>query len=184
VREILLIVVSCHVVLTANAFGSAITSEVMLPDQSTVTPLLRAVCPDGIRTEAEDGKRIFGCGDELSEITSAPMTRGHSWSDSVQWRADGIIFGHFLSATSDDVAVSGAGAAETHPYLWGGTLLLTRKNGEWTPVWYKMGVVTRHCRRVPVPDGRQILFCDETDGGMGHALHFLYTVDFLKPVRA
>jgi len=31
---------------------------------------------------------------------------------------------------------------------------------------------------------RQILFCEETDGGMGHSFHLLYTVDLLQPVRA
>jgi len=29
--------------------------------------------------------------------------------------------------------------------------------------------------------GRQILFCEETDGGMGHSIHGLYIVDFRMP---
>ena len=57
-------------------------------------------------------------------------------------------------------------------------LLLTKKYGKWEPVWYKAGVVTRHCRRVLLATARQILFCEETDGGMGHSFHGLYVVDF------
>lgn len=37
--------------------------------------------------------------------------------------------------------------------------------------------VPRHCRRVSLATGREILFCEETDGGMGHNVHGLYLVD-------
>jgi hypothetical protein len=59
--------------------------------------------------------------------------------------------------------------------------LLTKKSGKWEPVWYKAGVSTRHCRRVSLATGRQILLCEETDGGMGHSIRGLYVVDFTKP---
>ncbi len=98
----------------------------------------------------------------------------------VLWEADGVIFGHFLSPTSEDAAVN-CFACDGHAELNGGTLLLTRKSGQWAPVWYKAGVITRHCRRISLATGRQILLCEETDGGMGHSLHGLYTVDFTNP---
>jgi hypothetical protein len=98
----------------------------------------------------------------------------------VLWEADGVIFGHFLSSTSEDAAVNCFGC-DGHAELYGGTLLLTKKSGEWEPVWYKAGIITRHCRRVSLATGRQILFCEETDGGMGHSIHGLYTVDFTNP---
>src|SRR5260370_7110991 len=98
----------------------------------------------------------------------------------VWWQADGILFGHFLSPASEDALIS-CHECETHPALWGGTLLLTKQSGEWEPVWYKPGVITRHCRRVSLTTGRQILFCEETDVGMGHTIHGLYTVDLTKP---
>lgn len=96
------------------------------------------------------------------------------------WEADGVIFGNFLSPTSEDAAVN-CYACDGHAQLYGGTLLLTRKSGEWAPVWYKAGVITRQCRRITLATGRQILLCEETDGGMGHSLHGLYTVDFNNP---
>jgi len=64
----------------------------------------------------------------------------------VLWQADGVIFGHFFSPTSEDAAVNCFGC-DGHAELFGGTLLLTKK-GDWEPVWYKAGIITRHCRRV------------------------------------
>ena len=48
------------------------------------------------------------------------------------WEADGVLFGHFLSATSEDAVVNCLGC-EGHPALFGGTLLLTKEAGEWKP---------------------------------------------------
>jgi hypothetical protein len=45
-------------------------------------------------------------------------------------------------------------------------------------------VITRHCRRTPLADGREMLFCEDTDGGMGHAFHMLFAVDLLRPKHA
>ncbi|MBI4463309.1 MAG: hypothetical protein HY647_01270 [Acidobacteria bacterium] len=164
-------------------FRPTFESEVAVPQHETILPLLQAFCPEGIRIAEEKGQQIFGCGDFPDEIFSTGRQRRYPWSDRVVWQADGIIFGHFLSPTSEDAAVSGFGA-ESHPYLWGGTLLLTRESGVWKPAWYKPGVITRRCRRVSLATGRQILLCEETDGGNGHSFHFLYTVDLLKPTRA
>lgn len=144
-------------------------------------PLLKAACGEGVRTITAQGKKAFGCGDSMDEIlASRSRPRRYGWMPYVLWEADGILFGHFLSPTSEDVAIN-CYACETHPALWGGTLLLTKKSGEWEPVWYKAGIITRHCRRASLATGRQILFCEETDGGMGHSIHGLYVVDFTRP---
>jgi len=92
----------------------------------------------------------------------------------------GVIFGHFLGPDSDDAAVSGW-SAETHPYLWGGTLLLSKRGNAWVPVWYRSAIIIESCERVVIPDRREILLCEDEDSGMGHALHYLYTVDFEHP---
>ena len=113
-------------------------------------------------------------------LASRHRPRRYPWMPYVLWEADGLIFGHFLSPTSDDVAIN-CFACEGHPDLSGGTLLLTKKAGQWQPVWYKPGIVTRHCRRVSLETGRQILFCEAIDGGMGHSIHGLYTIDFTAP---
>lgn len=157
-------------------------SEVKKPEASLILPLLRAACGDGLRTVTAEGKKALGCGDDSMDeiLASRKRARLYPWMPYVLWEADGVIFGHFLSPASDDAAVN-CFACENHPDLWGGTLLLTKRQGKWQPVWYKAGVITRHCRRISLTTGRQILFCEGTDGGMGHNLHFLYTVDFANP---
>jgi hypothetical protein len=156
------------------------TSEVLAPQPETVLPLLKVVCGEGVRTVTAKGQKALGCGDaSMAEILASGQRR-YPWMPYVLWEADGIIFGHFLSATSEDAAIS-CFACEGHPWLWGGTLLLTKQSGKWRSVWYRPGVLTRHCRRVSFATGRQILFCEETDGGMGHDFHGLYIVDFVRP---
>jgi hypothetical protein len=91
-----------------------------------------------------------------------------------------VIYGHFLAPSSEDAALSGW-AGETHPEFWGGTLLLTKKNGEWQPVWYKHAVITRYCQKLKAATGRDVLLCEEEDGGMGHSYHILFVVDFTTP---
>jgi hypothetical protein len=147
-----------------------------------VLPLLKAICGEGVRTVTAEGQKAFGCGDGSMEeiLASRDRPRRYPWMPYVLWEADGVLFGHFLSPESEDVAIN-CFACEGHPDLFGGTLLLTKQSREWKPVWYKPGVVTRHCRRVPLATGRQILLCEETDGGMGHSVHGLYVVDFTKP---
>jgi hypothetical protein len=93
---------------------------------------------------------------------------------------EGVIYGHFLSDTSDDAVVNGS-SFETHPALWGGTLLLTRTDGVWHPLWYKSSVITRFCRKLLTPSGRHILLCEEEDAGMGAQVHYLYALDLKKP---
>jgi hypothetical protein len=171
--------------LSANAVDElrpTFASEVAVPEERTILPLLKVVCGEGVRTGIREGRKTFGCGDgSMDEIlASRHRPRRYPWIPGVLWEADGVLFGHFLSPTSDDAAIN-CFACESHPNLWGGTLLLTRNAGKWEPVWYKAGVITRHCRRVSLVTGRQILFCEETDGGMGHSIHGLYTVDFKTP---
>ncbi len=168
--------------VAADDLRPTFSSEVAALEEKTILPLLKAVCGEGVRTVTATGQKAFGCGDgDMEEIfASRHRPRRYPWTPYVLWQADGILFGHFLSPTSEDVAINCFGC-EGHPSLGGGTLLLTRKFGKWQPVWYKPGIITRHCRRVSLATGRQILFCEETDGGMGHSLHGLYVVDFTKP---
>lgn len=177
---------TCVFAVASLAYASDLrptfASEVLAPTANTVLPLLRVVCGEGVRTITAKGQPALGCGDgSMNEIlASRNRQRPYPWMPYVLWEADSVLFGHFLSGTSEDVLI-GCSGCEGHPDLWGGTLLLTKKLGQWTPVWYKPGVIVRHCRRVPLAGGRQILLCEETDGGMGHSVHGLYTVDLTKP---
>ena len=166
----------------ADPLRPTFASEVLDPEAKTLLPLLKVVCWEGVRTVDAKGQHALGCGDgSMDEIlASRHRPRRYDWTPYTGWEADSVLFGHFLSGTSEDVVI-GSGCCEGHPDLWGGTLLLTKKSGKWQPIWYKPGVIIRHCRRVPLANGRQILFCEETDGGMGHSIHGLYTVDLTNP---
>jgi hypothetical protein len=94
--------------------------------------------------------------------------------------AKGVVYGHFLSPTSEDALVSGD-AGESRPEGSGGSLLLTKKENEWVPVWYKSAIISRYCRRVQLETGRHILLCENEDGGMGHRYHDLFVLDPLAP---
>lgn len=115
-------------------------------------------------------------------LTCETQTLGSEFTDIVdnRFHPQGIIAGHFQYPHSEDAIVSGW-SAESHPYHWGGTLLLSRKDGVWSPVWYRSGLVTSFCEKADQPDGREILLCEFEDAGMGHRYHTLYTVDSRRP---
>jgi len=112
--------------------------------------------------------------------TTRPLSAGFSDITGRTFHPKTFIVGHFLSPGSDDVAVGGW-SAETHPYLWGGTLLLTRHKDSWTPVRYRSAMIIDSCEKVVLPDRRDLLLCEIEDSGMGHTLHYLYAVDFAHP---
>jgi hypothetical protein len=148
-----------------------IDSQVRTLQRAEAQALLSNFCKDSI-------KSVDGIG-----LTCTTRRLGPNFSDIVddQFHPEGVIFGHFTSTEADDAAVSGW-SLETHPDLSGGTLLLTRRAGKWTPLWYKSAVITHSCRSVTMPSGREILLCEAEDGGMGHQLHYLFSVDLTRPV--
>lgn len=87
-----------------------------------------------------------------------------------------VIYGHFLGRESEDAVVSGR-SNETARQM-GGTLLLTRRGGVWTPLWYEEGLLTKSCEKLLRPDGGQTLLCEreERSNGMG-TWHALYALD-------
>ena len=53
--------------------------------------------------------------------------------------------------------------------------------GEWQPVWCKSAIITRFCQKILPGTGRDLLVCEEEDGGMGHSYHILYVLDLTQP---
>jgi hypothetical protein len=47
--------------------------------------------------------------------------------------------------------------------------------------WYKPGIVTSQCHKVPLQDGREILVCIGETGGQGNVRRELYVEDLLRP---
>jgi hypothetical protein len=148
-----------------------IASEVRTLSRAGADALLSGFCPDSL-------KDVKGIG-----LTCSTRKLGSGFSDIVdsRFQPEGVIYGHFLSATSEDAAVSGW-SAETHPYLWSGTLLLTKSKGTWKPLWYRSAVLTHSCGKAAMPSGREVLFCEAEDAGMGHVFHYVFSVDLTAPV--
>ena len=84
-------------------------SEMRVPERATIRPLLEAACPGGVRMGTEKGRAVFGCGDVFYDEVPLRANKGYPWREDVAWRADGVLFGHFLSAASEDAIVSGGG---------------------------------------------------------------------------
>jgi hypothetical protein len=151
-------------------FKPSLKSQVQKLQPAEASRLLRAFC----NTET---KFVAGIG-----LTCSVRVLGSAFEDIVDstFHPEGAIFGHFLRPDSEDGAVSGW-SAETHPFHWGGTLLLTKQNAKWTPQWYKSALIVHSCEKMATPEKREILLCEDEDGGMGHQLHYLYAVDLKHP---
>jgi hypothetical protein len=155
---------------------------------STYKPSLRSqVSPLG---HVEAGRLLGEVCESITEaaefgITCKTRPMGPAFANIIDNRfcPKGVIFGHFLDSAVESAAVSGW-SVETHPYHWGGTLLLTRDRGKWKPNWYKAGLITRSCERAERPDGRDILLCEFEDEGMGHRYHEINAIDFRNPSSA
>jgi hypothetical protein len=138
--------------------------------QQQAGPLLARFCQTPVRTDEFIGKTC----------TTRRLGRAFSTIVDRSFQPKGVIYGHFLAPESNDAAVSGW-SAECHPGRWGGTLLLTNRGGVWIPVWYRSRMIIDVCEKIALPDRREILLCEDEDGGMGHAFHDLYSVDFAHP---
>lgn len=164
-------------------------------DAVEANALLSHVCMTGVESTTAGGGKGFQCANPPATRepsgTTVPARRfnpselvppkGVAGPEQVWFKwVSTVIYGHFLGPSSDDAALAGWDG-ETHPEFWGGTLLLTKRNGEWQPVWYKHAIITRYCQRVKASTGRDVLLCEEEDGGMGHSYHILYIVDFTAP---
>jgi hypothetical protein len=58
---------------------------------------------------------------------------------------------------------------------------LTRNGVGWRLMWYKAGIITDRCHIVQLRNERQILLCENIDGGQGFFRRVLYVEDFLRP---
>ncbi|MBI2819439.1 MAG: hypothetical protein HYX73_05625 [Acidobacteria bacterium] len=144
----------------------AVPSEIQPPISQLLRPLLETICPGHVIQNSYF--RQLGCDGAVPEPGDS------TWRPPLG--VNGILHGHFLSPTSEDVILSG-NRFETHPYRWGGTLLMTKQNGEWKPLWYRAGIITRHCMTVATTTGRQILVCESGYQISGHKQHALYSLD-------
>jgi hypothetical protein len=151
-------------------FSPILSSQIRRLGQGEADSILTGFCQTPV-------KSVQGVG---PTCTMRRLSSGFSDIVDRTFHPKGIIFGHFLGPESDDAAISGS-SAESHPDRWGGTLLLSKRGGMWVPIWYRSALIIDSCEKVALPNRREVLLCEDEDSGMGHALHYLYAVDFEHP---
>ena len=154
------------IALGALASGQRVfPSETQDPKQAGGAELLDAVCPG----------RTAG---SMTCRGACPKFTG--FAGDLGWSLEKVTRGHFLSPTSED-AVLWMSGCEPHAANWGGSMLLTKRSNRWLTLWYKAGVETSQCHKVPLTTGREILVCMGTYGAQGATWTALYVEDLLKP---
>lgn len=168
--------VAVGVSICAMCNGQSLPTETVFPSDSQDSKLARgaelleAVCPGNVVV----GNAIT-CHGACPDFT---VFR----DEQMQWWVDRVTLGHFVSATSEDAALSTAGCEPHSTATWGGTILLTRRSGRWTMLWYKGGVDTDRCHKAQLSDSREILVCIGSYGGQGNVKTLLFVEDMLAPV--
>ena len=157
----------------ADAQAPVFPSDTEPAARVDAAPLFEAVCPGNVSTGN------VATGDQITCRTGCPQAAG--LKTFLPWSFSAVTRGHFLAPQSDDAVISTDGC-ETHADNFGGSILLTRRSGVWTMLWYKPGVPTARCHKVSLSTGREILVCMGVAGGMGAHSTQLYTEDLTKPV--
>ncbi len=97
-------------------------------------------------------------------------------------RFDTVTFGHFLSPKSEDAVVSTFGC-EPHSLLFGGSFLLTKREGKWASLGYHAGMITNQCHKLATGSGVDFLLCSHVMGMQGSVSRVLRAYDFRTPKR-
>lgn len=163
-------------------------------DPAEASGLLAHLCPSGVESIAVGNEKGFRCSHpslsqqdaqtvplrhfDLSGLAQPRPVAGLE-QISFKWVST-VIYGHFLGPSSNDALLNGSNG-ETHAEYSGGTLMLTQVGEEWQPVWYKPAIITRFCHKISARTGRDLLLCEEEEGGMGHSYHILYVLDLTQP---
>jgi hypothetical protein len=161
-------------VLLVTPFCAATGAEPVFPSdaedpmQAGGAELLETVCPGRVASGTETK-----CRGACPKFTSFA-------GDNLGWSLSRLTHGHFRSPTSEDAALWMEGC-EPHSENFGGTILMTRRSGRWIMLWYKAGVVTERCHKVPLVSGREVLVCIGTYGAQGANTTELYIEDLLRP---
>lgn len=111
-----------------------------------------------------------------------PLVETRCESSADRRRLNAINFGHFLGPKSEDAVVTTLGC-EPHSLLFGGSFLLTKREGEWVSLGYHPGVITNHCHKLPTGSGVDFLLCSHVLGGQGSVSRVLRAYDFRTPKR-
>lgn len=115
-----------------------------------------------------------------AEFRTLVETRCESSDD--RRRLNAINLGHFLGPKSEDAVVSTFGC-QPHSLLFGGSFLLTKREGKWVSLGYHPGMITNQCHKLPTGSGFEFLLCSHVLGMQGSVSRVLSAYDFRTPKR-
>ena len=116
------------------------------------------------------------CRENLTATGCDTCPEGTEFPHSGRLYLDAVIFGHFLSPTSQDALASSHGC-ESHASGNGGSHLFTRSEKGWRMVNYASGRIVDRCKKLKGSDGRDLLICGSGDQHQGVGDSFLYLLD-------
>ncbi|MEP6538318.1 MAG: hypothetical protein ABJF23_23470 [Bryobacteraceae bacterium] len=130
---------------------------------------LAIVCPGHVAGAGHE----YGC-------DTCPDGEASADAGKPSWTIQSSITGHFTEAEAENIVLSMEGC-EPHATNFGGSVLLAKRGGRWERNWYQPGALTARCRKIPLADHREILFCEGSYTGSGTASQSLYTMDLSMP---
>lgn len=160
-------------VCSAHLHAQAFPSDSLKPAQAGAAPLLEAVCPGQVLANPP-----FGCAAPCPKLTAAGTTG--NWPTG-NWTLEAVTRGHFLSANGQDAVLAMKGCEPAAPGF--GTVLLSQQSGAWKVVWYKAGIDTSQCHKVPLRSARELLVCKTVWGTKGRPATGLFFEDLLAPAN-
>ncbi len=135
-----------------------------------------AIPPQGDTVDAKTRSELLaaGCGGKTigDECDSDPV-------DGVpgKWKVRSVRFGHFRSPASEDAIVTTT-AFWPNSTFDGGSMLLTRRNGNWEPSMgvFNVGLDIERCHKLRFRSGKELLVCENSSADYPEAVRRISAV--------
>jgi hypothetical protein len=129
------------------------------------------ICPPRDTIRGKDGQ-ISGC------RTCPKGTDFSGTGDRSQWELrSGTMWGHFTSASAENLLVSGFNC-DSHANNFGGSYLFTQKTGKLRILKYEPALFAADCHAFPFSDGRDFLVCKRGWYGQGEGTGTVVVTSF------
>jgi hypothetical protein len=139
--------------------------------ESDIESAVTLFCPQKQILRDKNGK-ISGC------KTCPKGTEMFGTGVRSEWELrSGTMWGHFTSATADNLLVTGFGC-DSHSNNFGGSYVFTRKAGKLRILKYDPALFVEDCHVFPFSDGRDFLVCKSGWFGQGEGTGYIYLATF------
>lgn len=165
---------------TPLCFGQRMVWKSPSPSPTQATELLQAICPGTAQPRGSSKGSLPRC-------TTCPAFTT-SWKAHFERGLRGplgnfglvsVIRGSFTAPGAHEALADFKGC-EPHSEEFGGSVLLTRREGSWTLVNYVPALITSNCLTYPLKTGRDILLCEGEDRHMDASWQGVLVTSFSK----